>query len=408
MRHLLVPFICSALTLGAGCASDEASSPTDAGSTPDAGSGLDAAATDGGGAACALGALPAAYPVTSSVAFAQTVAAEGDLHRRFAALKKLMEDAEKDAALRPTEAELGAAFTAGAPSLREATSSYSAGKADAVLRAFALAVGHAWNPTDPPAGSGGRFGGDLPAPAAYWIFDERGIDLRQAWEKASFGALHFHQARRLIEGPSIDGATVDRVVALFGAGPARASDGTSKPAFDRGTASLSATYAKRRDDPARADGLLRRAMQHAIHGRVAAEKGSACADEARSALNAFSRQWEEALFATVIYYANAAKAGLQNPNATVKDQAAALHALGEGVAFAHGFRQLPAGSRHVTDAQIDEILALFGQAPGEAATTFRFVTDPLGTVARLDQITDKVRAVYGFTDEQVASFRQNF
>src|SRR5688572_14783483 len=116
MRQNVYPATIALLLLGA-CTTEE--TPPDSGPQVV----IDAGFTDSG-SSCALGTLPAAYPLTSSIAFAANASVELGILMRNSALKKVMEDAEKDPMRRPTEADLMTAFGSGTPSLRSITSTY--------------------------------------------------------------------------------------------------------------------------------------------------------------------------------------------------------------------------------------------------------------------------------------------
>lgn len=393
---VLIPLTSLTLLLACGdAAAPDEDAGTDAGTQTDAG-----LPPSDAGSACNLGSLPIQYP---GEGFGAATAEATQVLARFDALKKAMEDAEKDLTLTPTETELRALFEEGSPSLSTLTGAPYRTLVEGWLADFAAAAGKSWTPAEPPPAEGGRYGGEDPAPAAHWIFTNRGLDLRQAWEKGSFAALTYHRARTLAKSGPLTPATVDLLVAYFGAAP-----GADTPAFDRGTAQYSAVYAKRRDNPDAPSGLLREAHAVAIRARVAASLGGDCANEAEIAAEDFFDVWERSLLATVVYYAAAAKRNLDKPSPTAKELAAALHAIGENIGFVYGFIAIPPAERVIADAQIQTLLDTHGAKPGEAVTTYQFATDPVGNRDLLGLIAGQVGAIYGFSSSELASFENNY
>ncbi len=397
--------LCGALTLtalGAACGDDgdDSPNPADAG-VADTGSRdtgpADTGPSDTGGSACRLGTLPDRYPADG---FPAMEAAE--VLTRFGALRTLMTTAENDITVTRTEMELVEAFNAGGmTSLSSLTTPSHRDRTLALLSDFASATGQTWVPAEPPPAVGGRYGGDEPAPPAYWIFTGDGIDIRQVWEKGSFGAMMYHRSQQLAAG-TVTPATIDNIVTYFGAQPRN-----SAPPFDRDQAQWSASYTKRRTAPD-SEGMLTTMESVAIRARAAAGVGAECEAELRSALAEFFRVWEESQFATIVYYAAAARRNLENANPTPKQLASAAHAIGEGIGFAVGFRELPAAQRVISDAQIDTILDIFGNRPNRTVTTYEFVTNPAGTRGLLDTVATTVGPIYGFSGDELRDFETNY
>jgi hypothetical protein len=305
-----------------------------------------------------------------------------------------------------TREELQAAYEAGMPSLRARSSDAFRPFVAAIFDEFGQAAGRTWTPAEPPATAGGRFGGPTPAPATYYIFEERGGDLRQLFEKAAYGALDYYAARSMID-EGVTQARLDVVLALFGAHPrARASDGTSFAAFDRDGAERTALYAKRRDDPTAATGMLRE-VQALLLTAQAASVTAGCEREAKGATDALFVAWERALAATMVYYARVAKAALTKDGATDKELAVALHGISEAAGMAQGLRLIPQTMRAATDAQLDAILAELGMPSGAERTTYRFLTNTVTEAPKLDRAVDAIAAAYGFSAVDLDAFGKN-
>ncbi len=363
-----------ALSSVAGCSEGE---------DPDSGSG-----GSGGSGACKL-ALPASYDAS---AFESNAATERDVIVRFDAFLQPMKDAELSPAVKPTSSELAALFDAGSPSLRSLTTSYYQSRVDGWLTSFEAAAGNGWQPAEPPAANGGIY--------EKWIFDERGTDLRQAIEKGMFAATHYARARAIADsepGP----AAIDRVLVLFGAHPSFPQDDKHPDHPDR----FSAQYAKRRDDKTDPEpGLYRRLKASFIEARTAAAAGEACKAERDAAVSAIFDGWERVLAATVIYYVNDATKKLTVDPPTDADTAAGLHSLGEATGFVHGFRQLEASHKQITDAEIDELLALLNAPASGPVDTYEFATDTASHISKLAGVSAKLKDIYAFTDAEMVKF----
>jgi hypothetical protein len=335
-----------------------------------------------------------AYPVEG---FEARAAAELSALTRFAAVNARMRAAEASLEVRPTADELRALFDEGAPSTRALTSPYYAALMDGWFDAFEAAAGRTYLPAEPPPESGGLW--------VSWIYDPRGVDLRQAYEKGGFGATHYRTAAALLASDRSPEA-VDRALALYGAHPTfQHDDGAMNPQRDR----FAAQYAKRRDNRASdTPGLYRIMKGHFLAARGAAERGAECDAARDAAARAILQEWERILFATVIYYANDARNKIGGLSPTEMQLSSALHGIGEAVGFVHGFRRLDNPERIITDAQIDELLALLNSAPGAPSNVYRFVTDPAGELPKLQTLIDRIAAIYGFTGPQITSFYTNY
>src|SRR5438876_381249 len=84
-----------------------------------------------------------------------------------------------------------------------------------MITAVGDAVGKTWSPDLPEseagAPTGGKYGGDA-------IVSSIGLDLRTATEKVVLGGALYNHALVLVSGP-VTQATVDRLLAIFGASP---------------------------------------------------------------------------------------------------------------------------------------------------------------------------------------------
>lgn len=339
---------------------------------------------------------PSGPAVYESEGWDGNVAVELDVIARFNALLQPMKDAEASATILPTAASLMGLFDAGEPSLKSLTTPYYATQIENWLSQFEMATGKSFSPAEPPPSAGGIW--------EQWIFNERGTDLRQAIEKGMYGAMHYaHAAALATDSP--DAASVDRMLAIYGAHPSFPHDDQATSNPDRFTAQ----YATRRDDVNRATpGLYRKIKSAFIGARSAAAVGEACSNVRDSATGAILDGWERVLFATVIYYANDATKKIATDPPTDALLASGLHGLGEATGFVHGFRQMATASRHITDAQIDELLELLNASATGPVNTYRFATDAANELPKLEQVIGRIQTIYGFSDVEIEDFKTNY
>ena len=332
-----------------------------------------------------------AAPAYVSADFETNTAAERDLLARFDALSTAMKAAERSADARPTYTELSTLYTAGG--FHDATSTYFQTRADGILMSFAMASGNAWSPAMAPSSVGGRGA----AGSSVYMFDGRGVDLRQTLEKGFFIAAHYHRAYALAHETGRDARTVDRILALFGAPVSFPNADTVTPG-DR----YSAGYAERRDnemDPQ--PGLYRRMQAKFIEARGASVAGNSAAMDA--ALADIFRNWERVCFATAVNYLGSSRAKFEMGGAS--NQVAGLHELSEATGFVLGWRMLPTGERVATDADVDALLGMLRTPPGMDADPYLFATDTTANLSRFQMALDRIQSVEGFSDAEMMAFQ---
>lgn len=289
-------------------------------------------------------------------------------------------------------------YAAGSPSLKSIATAYYDGRlagAAGWIQELSNASGGAYTPGT-PTGQGGVFAG--------YLFDENGLEPEQLLEKGLFGAALYHHAITLMQG-DITPATVDQLVAIFGAHP----DFPNTPTAGKATNpdKFIANYAARRD---KNDGLgLYSQTKNAFIKLQAAVKAGADYNAERDeALAALRLNWEKVNFSTVINYCHSVISRMSATSPTDSDKASALHAYGECVGFVHGWRTLPQAYRSIADTEIDEILVLLNAPQTGTPTSYTFVTDPVNQLPKLTQVIQKIKTKYGFTDQEVEDFKQNW
>ena len=362
--------------------------------------GTDAAADSGEGGLNALACgvpIPASY---DSPNFAANVKEELDLKENVLAIGDKMKTAEGPTPLTVTTADLQALFTAGAPSLRSVATAFAQVTVDTYLTQFGDAAAKTWKPQDVEAdgGADGGTDGGVPVGGKYdnaSIVNAVGVDLREATEKILINGSLYNYALALAGG-AITEATVDRLLALYGATPAFLG------ATDGGTAAneLIAEYASKRDSKMGAPGAYRKIRAALLVMKAAAANGDKCRADFDGALKIFFLEWEKASFATVIYYLNQAAT-----SATVipAQGQLALHAYGEALGFAQSFKGVPQDRRKITDVQIDAILQRIG-----ATTPYQLVTRTGERVVAFNTAFQEIGAIYGMTQTDIEDAKKAY
>lgn len=348
--------------------------------------------------ACGPAATPAdctadTYPAEG---FSTNAAGELELRNKLKALNDAMKAAEASVSVKPTVAELAALYAAGTPSLQSVTAEPYRAVVDDVFTRFVAAAGNTWTPANPPTGTGGIFGA--------YIFSERGADLRQVMEKGLFGAAHYAEAARLMTATAT-AADVDRMVALFGANPSFPMNDKDPTNPDVHTA----VYAKRRTNAAAATpGPYLAIKQAFMNARKSVTVGTTCATQRDEAFTQIRAQWERALVGTVVFYLTSAANTLEKASPTDAERAGALHGIGEAVGFLTGLRALPAASRTVTDAQLDQLLTTLKGASLANAELHLYLTDSVTSVDSLTAAISQIQSAWQLSAEEINAFKTNY
>jgi len=284
----------------------------------------------------------------------------------------------------------------GTPSLVSVTAPYYAGRVnwtDGFLQELSNASGTGYTPGN-PIGQGGTYGG--------YLFDENGLEMEQMVEKGLFGALLYHHFNQLAKG-TITEATVDQMVAIFGAHPDFANSYQAN--LHANPDVFSANYAARRDKND-GNGYYTRIRDQFIKLQAAVRAGNDYNTERDEAIAEIRSLWEKSNAATVINYCHSTISRLSATNPTDADKAAALHAYGESVGFVHGWRTVD--DKTISDAQIEEILVLLNAPYNSTPTSYLFVTDAVNQLPKLTQVISKLTDIYGFSAAEVEDFKQNW
>ncbi|MCS6795991.1 MAG: DUF4856 domain-containing protein, partial [Raineya sp.] len=240
-----------------------------------------------------------------------------------------------------------------------------------------------------------------------YLFDENGLEIEQLVEKGQFGATLYKHALDLINAGTYDDAFVDKLLAIYGATPNFSNSGSNNvPANVRDR--FSANYAARRSDINDNNSLYVQLKRQFIKLQAAIRAGAAYNKERDDAIAEIKLLWEKVIAATAINYCHSVIATLSQTNPTDAQKGSALHALGEAIGFIHGFRTIPQNHKKITDAQIDQILILFNAPQNGTPTCYKFVTDAVNELPKLQQAINQLKNIYGFTDAEIESFKNNW
>jgi hypothetical protein len=289
-------------------------------------------------------------------------------------------------------------YNTGAPSLKGVTTAYYAGRLDGAgnwLDEMARASGTGYT-LGSPVGQGGTLGG--------YLFDENGLEIEQLLEKGLFGAALYNHAVALMKG-EMTPATADQLVRIFGAHPDFPNTPTAAKAANPDK--FMANYAARRDKNDGA-GLYSQMKSAFIQLQAALKAGDKYNEERDEAMATIRLTWEKINAATIINYCHSVISTMSATSTSDNDKAKALHAYGECVGFAHGWRTIPQEYKQITDTEIDEVLTLLNAPYGGTPTSYKFVTDPVNELPKLTQIIDKLKSEYAFTAQEIEDFKKNW
>lgn len=299
------------------------------------------------------------------------------------------------------KADLDNIFTDGNPSLADEVTAYYKSRIEGTAGWFdelAKASGNSWTPQEPDGMSeGGTFEG--------YLFDENGVELEQLIEKGQFGATLYNHAASLMSG-EISLATVDQLVAVFGAKPAFANSGSGNVSADDKDRVM-AKYGARRDKDD-GNGMYTQLKEEFIKLQAYVRAGAEYAVERDAALDKIQVLWERINAATVINYCHSPISKLSQTSPSDADVSSALHAIAEAIGFIKGFKTVDPNYRIITDSQIDDILALFNAPHDDVASVYLFATSPQDELSKLQQIITDLQSLYDFSNQEIEDFKSNW
>lgn len=283
-------------------------------------------------------------------------------------------------------------YNQGSISLNTMTSVYYKDVIQNSIQELARSSGGTYDPmkTVEENGHGGVYGA--------YLFDEYGLEHEQILEKGFFMSGMYNEVfTKVLSENSV--AAVDRAINLFGAHYRFPNSGTAtKHEFpDR----FSANYAARRDDNS-GNGLYFACKKNFIEIRHWTVNQNA--EKRTEAINNLKKNWEKVIAATAINYGYDVVAKLSKSAPNVSDISGALHSLSELIGFIKGMKGL--NGLIITDAQINEILALANAPVDGTATPYLFVKEPQ-SLTKLNSVVTKLQAIYGFTPAEMDLFKRN-
>jgi hypothetical protein len=291
---------------------------------------------------------------------------------------------------------LGRLFGTGVVSVKSQTTTYYANRLENEwFNEIAKASGTTYTPGNPQTkGQGGTFGG--------YLFDENGLEIEQMIEKGLFGSALYNHATSLVSG-EMTTATADQLMAVMGMSPTfpSSNDATKHQRPDRAMA----VYAARRDKND-GKGYYSQLKIELTKLQAALKAGAAYNTERDAAIVNILDVWEKVNAATIINYCHTVISTMSNTSTTEAQRASALHAYGECVGFAHGFRTVT--RKKMTDAQLEEILGLLNAPHNGTPTSYLFVTEPATQLPKLQQVITRLQSIYGFTSAEVEEFKKNW
>jgi hypothetical protein len=194
------------------------------------------------------------------------------------------------------------------------------------------------------------------------------------------------------------------VLAIFGSNPTfpNSNNASKHPKPDV----QSAVYAARRTDTTNPDGFYFQIKRALIQLQAAAKAGDKYAKEQQEAAAKIRLVWEKVNAATIINYCFSSISTLSNTTVTDAQKASALHAIAEAVGFMHGWKTV--STKKISDAQIDQILGLLNAPATGSPTVYKFVTESVTELPKLQQVIENLKNIYGFTPAEIESFKTNW
>lgn len=250
------------------------------------------------------------------------------------------------------------------------------------------------NPNNTPAqnGNGGIYGGRL--------FDENGVEFKESVEKLLFSWALFDRSITLIKSTPTQ-ASLDKAICLWGADASFPNTSTASKTTTPDDFSAKYTAAR-----TKGTGGLYTDMQKAfIKAQAAIKAGDKYNSDRDAAIKSIALTWEKGNIATAIFYLNSVYTSLSA--ATLDDNArgGALHSFNEATGFFRGLRGI--SNKTITDAQIDKILDILYVPAGGTPQLFKLISTS-GDKERLKQALTEIKAVYGFTDQEMLDFQKNW
>lgn len=355
---------------------------------------IDSGTTEGGvigegGTGCGV-AVPVNYVSDS---FKTNAAVELGFAEDISHLDSAMSSTEGTSTSVAQASDLSALFNAGTPSLRSVATTEAQTLIDGYLTAYGAAGGKTWQPSDATADVVTTTGGKYQS-----LFYESpvGVDLRQAVDNALLGGVLYNHVLALVAAP-LTAVTTDQLLGAYGATPAFADSTQVDAGADGDT--LVAALASKRQDKSKTTGPYLDAKKALLTMKATIAAGDRCKADQTTAIADFELAWEKAIYASAIYALDQASTDAADSS----KGALALHQFGAAIGLVESFKGVPADKRKITDQQIDTVYTtMLGDKPYEV------VSNVGASILAIENAIGLIALYEGFTDDDVATFKQSF
>ncbi len=234
-----------------------------------------------------------------------------------------------------------------------------------------------------------------------YIFNKEGVDVHEVITKTLWGISFINQMKTITNTISNVGQ-IDALLVYYGAHPyfKNSSNTTLHGIY---ADKFSANYAGRRDKND-GKGFYTQIKNSFLKLKAAIQAGSEYDQEKQDAINDLYKNIEKAYAATIINYCYSASSKLSLSNPTDSDIASAMHAIGECIAFTMSLQYMNPKTLSDNDIQF-----IFSQLNYEATPNINlFATQTFNQLPKLNNIVQRLKSVYGFSDVEIEEFKKNW
>ncbi len=234
-----------------------------------------------------------------------------------------------------------------------------------------------------------------------YIFNKEGVDVHEIITKTLWGVSFINQMKSITNNISTTNQ-IDPMLVYYGAHPyfKNSSNTTIHGVY---ADKFSANYAARRDKND-GNGFYSKIKYSFLKLKAAIQAGNEYNQEKQDAINDIYKNIEKAYAATIINYCFSATSKLSISNPTNNDIASAMHAIGECIAFTINLQYLNPKSLSDNDIQF-----IFSQLNYGTTTNINlFATQTFNQLPKLNNIVQRLKSVYGFSDMEIEEFKKNW
>ena len=263
---------------------------------------------------------------------------------------------------------------------------------DNYINEIVLASGKTFDPNNPTP-EGGIYGG--------YIYNKEGLDLHELIIKTIWGVAFIQQMNNISSNAN-NVNQVDPLLVYYGAHPyfKNSSDASKHGIY---ADKFSANYAARRDNND-GNGFYHQIKKNFLKLKAAISAGEPYQTEKQDAIKSIFENIEKAYAATIINYCFSAISKLNLSNPTENDFSSAIHAIGEAIAFTTNIKNMNQKKLSVSDIDF-----IFNQLNYQPTTQInKFVTETFNQLPKLNNIIQRIKSVYGFSDSEIEDFKKNW